>query len=178
MYIKNITKKDIRLSSFEGYKFVIPAASTCWIWEKAGAHLLNNVYKPTTPPSTDKYGNPNGNGNQPLQAGTEADWKKGGSRVAHVERFLVNQSQIPRKKLITIAKQRGVSDSLITEWLADDTSDPATIADAINELPLPDEIRFPAVSSESETDVEETETDPVQPARKGKKTKASEKVDE
>ncbi len=43
MFVKNRQNKDIELTSFEGYMFTIPTGVS-WIWDKAGQHLLTNIY--------------------------------------------------------------------------------------------------------------------------------------
>ena len=155
MFIKNRTDKEVKLRSFEGYRLLIPTG-TSWIWDKAGQHCIDtykvsgeNGYYTMSPQGRVFITQPS-----PIPAiisGTEVDWENTGKRLAQVERFQVPFNLIPRKKLIALAKQRGVSDTLITEWLADDQIDASIIAEAINALPIPEEIRYPK-TDESKTD--------------------------
>ena len=155
MIIKNTTTKDIKLRSFEGYRLLIPTG-TSWVWDKAGEHCIN-TYAPVGENGYYKMG-PNGERIfvsqkpplSPIILGTEKEWEAGGKRLTQVERFQVPFNLIPRKKLIALAKQRGVSDTLITEWLADDQIDSSIIAEAINALPIPDEIRYPKNETKDE----------------------------
>ena len=147
MLIHNTTKKDIKLRSFEGYRLLIPSG-TSWIWDKAGQHCIDtyaavgeNGYYTMGPQG--RIFIPQQSPTPAIILGPEVEWEKGGKRLAQVERFQVPFNLIPRKKLIALAKQRGVSDTLITEWLADDQIDSSIIAEAINALPIPDEIRYP-----------------------------------
>ena len=152
MILVNIVKKDIRLNSFEGYKFSVPPGIS-WIWDEAGKEMLRVYSPPVFKLPVDKFGNPNGNGIPAIRRATlkeEKEWEKE-RKIAIAERFKINHAQIPRKKLITIAQQRGIESGKITEWLADEQIDSSVIAEVINELPVPDEIRFPKILEEIKT---------------------------
>lgn len=144
MFVRNIADKNILFRSFEGYSFSIPRG-TSWIWDKAGEYLLSVVYPPSpiNMPKADRFGNPNGNGIPPLGGGTKRDWLEEGKKLAEVKRFQVNHAIIPRKRLIPLAKLRGIDNDKITEWLADESIDASEISDAINALPIPEQLRFP-----------------------------------
>lgn len=143
MFVKNTTDKDIPFRSFEGYKFLIPPGVS-WIYDPAGEWLLSKVYVTPKTPSVDKFGTPNGNGVQPLQAATKAEWVKGGKRLAQVQRFTVNYTQIPkREQMIAIANKRGISKERIQEYMVDATIEREQIAQEINSLPIPESIRYP-----------------------------------
>ena len=95
MFIKNLQKKDIKLRSFEGYEFIIPPEVSV-IWDLAGRHLLENIYKIETKGGKDKFGIDNGSGIPPLQEANEKEWIKNGSKYTEVKRFQVNPKLIPR----------------------------------------------------------------------------------
>lgn len=143
MFVKNTVTKDIKIRSFEGYKFTIfPGVN--WIWDAAGEMALKSYGADSPRVPVDKFGLSNGNGKPPLEPATEKQWAASGKRLAQVERFRVNYTQIPKKEqLIGIAQKRGVSKDKIQEFLADENIDRAIIAEAINELPVPDDVRFP-----------------------------------
>ena len=145
MYVFNRQKEDIELSSFDGYGFTIPVGGS-WIYEIAGKHLLDNIYKIETQPGAkkaDKYGFDNGSGVPPLLLSTEEKWFEEGKKLTMVKRFKVNGKQVPRKALVTIAQQRGVQNNRVLEYLADSTIDQLMIAEDINNLPVPEEVRCP-----------------------------------
>jgi hypothetical protein len=143
MFVKNVTNKDIAFRSFNGYKFLIPPGVS-WIWGPAGDWLLTKIYVTTPTPPTDKFGNPNGNGVQPLQKSTKDAWVKGGKRLAQVERFKINYTQIPKKEqMLDIARERGIPQDEVMRFMLDKNIDRSEIAEAINNLPVPEDIRFP-----------------------------------
>jgi hypothetical protein len=162
MYIKNITQKDVKLNSFEGYKFSIPPGVS-WVWDKAGAQFLIAYGDPRlysesalekNKPLVDKFGLSNGNGVAPVAEANEKEWIKGGKRMAQVDRFIVNYAQIPKKEqLILIAQKRGVPKEKIQEFIADINLDRSEIANAINELPVPEDIRFPQFNEQIQATV-------------------------
>ena len=147
MIIKNTQNKDIKLSSFEGYEFMVPPG-VIWIMDKVGEHLIKTyepkgenglmkqttqglTFVPTTPPVS------------AIIEATEEEWDKGGRRFAEVRRFQIKASMIPRNKLIIVAQQRGIPVERLTEYQMDSSIDVETITSDINNLPVPDEIRFP-----------------------------------
>ena len=142
MFIKNTSKKDVQLRSHEGYAFVVPSGVSA-IWQSAGEALMK-VYAVNVPiTKTDKYGLDNGNGLPALREATKAEWEKGGKILAGVKRFKINAKLIPRAALIKTALQRGIEGKRISEYQIDSTIDPETIAEEINALPVPDEIKYP-----------------------------------
>ena len=154
MFLKNISKQDIYLRSFEGYVFAVPPGVSA-IWTPAGEALLA-VHKVETKPEhgkADKYGFANGHGLPALFQATEAEWKKGGKHLAKVERFKITVT-LPRASLIQTALKRGLSHSRITEYQLDPNIDTETISNEINSLPIPDEIKYP-VSIEDEDKINE-----------------------
>lgn len=155
MFLKNTTDSVIKLRSFEGYRFELPTGVS-WIWDKAGEHLLK-VYEPQGENGNFKL---NSEGKKvfvqknvvpPVVISTKALWKKE-RKLAKVERFKVDYKLLTRKKLIPLAKIRGVDNDKITEWLADDTIDQSVIAEVINALPIPEEVRFPQELGEDDTE--------------------------
>ena len=142
MFVLIRTKKAIELRSFEGYAFSIPAGVS-WIWDKAGEHLRDNIYKVETDGKMDKYGFHNGNGIPALLESTREDWLKEGKKLARVERFIVNAKYIPRASLIKTAQKRGVENSKIMHYLADSNIDIAEISEDINSLPIPESVQYP-----------------------------------
>ncbi len=154
MFVNNTAKKDIKLNSFDGYILTIPPGVS-WIWDKAGEHLTTKIYKVEST-GVDKYGLSNGNGIPPLLVSNQAAWEKGGKKLTAVERFQVKEKLIPRAKLISLAKERGVDDKEVVRFLTDTNIDPSIIAEAINNLPVPEEIRYPAILESTPESVPET----------------------
>lgn len=141
MFVKNTSKGDIHLSSFEGFKFIVPSGISA-IWTPAGEQLLK-VHKVESSGGKDKYGFDNGRGIPALFESTEAAWKKDGKKLAKVERYQIQAKLIPRNSLIKLALQRGVSHNRISEYQLDSLIEPETIIEEINSLPIPDEIKYP-----------------------------------
>jgi len=150
MFVQNrrADKRDIELRSFEGYAFSIPYGVS-WIWDKAGEYLTKEVFK-INKGGQDKYGLDNGHGVPDLLVSTETAWKKEGKKLAQVNRFHISAELIPREALIKTAQERKVESGLILNWLADKQIDRNEIADAINSLPIPEEVRYPAALNESD----------------------------
>lgn len=142
MFVKNIQKKDIEVRSFEGYRFSIPPGVSA-VWDALGEHLLTNIYRKESQGGVDQYGFKNGDGRPPLEKATEKEWIKEGKKIASVERFQINAKLIPRVQLISIAQKRGISSERITEYLTNQDIDAQEIAQDINNIPVPDEIRYP-----------------------------------
>lgn len=142
MFVLNRMKKDIELKSFEGYQFTIPTGVS-WIWDKAGEHLIQNIYKVNVQSQKDKFGYDNGNGVPPLLESNLKSWLKEGKKLTQVKKFVINESLIPRDALIAIAAKQGVDNATITKWLANKNLDKSEIAEAINSLPVPDSVRYP-----------------------------------
>ena len=147
MFIKNNMNKDVSLSSFEGYEFVIPTGVVA-IWDKAGEHLIQHylpvgehgkytfeggekvfkVQKPPTPVITES---------------TQKEWDKGGRKFVEVKRFQMRNDMIPKDDLIKIAFQRGIPGEKLNEYQFDKNLGPDAIVRDINELPVPEEIKYP-----------------------------------
>ena len=106
MYIKNITKNDVHLKSFDGYSFIIPPGVSA-IYTPAGKALLE-VHKVESKGGVDKFGFDNGHGIPALHESTEKAWAVGGKQLARVERFQINFKLIPRAALIKTALHRGI----------------------------------------------------------------------
>lgn len=155
MFLKNTSKKDIYLRSFEGYEFAVPPGVSA-IWTPAGNAMLevHKVEKKPEHQKVDKYGFDNGHGLPALFEAKEADWVKGGKRLAEVKRFQVVGKLIPRASLIKTALQRGIPHSRITEYQLDSNIDTEVIARELNELLIPDEIKYP-VSIEDDNKINE-----------------------
>jgi hypothetical protein len=131
MYINNITKKPITNISFEGYWFTVPAGVSI-VWDKFGKFLTEVIYKIDG----------TGGGMPPVVEATAAEWD--GKQYAEVRRFEINAEHIPNKNdLIKIAKQRGVDAETIEQWKEDESLENADIAKAINELAVPDFVKYP-----------------------------------
>ena len=156
MYIKNTQNKDVKLASFEGYQFTIPPG-VVWIYDKAGEHLIK-TYAPIG-----EHGKMHQTsqglvfmpGKSPVSVitnATEEGWDKGGRRLAEVKRFQINAKMIPKNKLIITAQQRGIPNDRLMEYQMDSSIDVETIASDINNLPVPESMRFP---SNLETEINE-----------------------
>lgn len=132
MYINNLTGKAIRDISFEGFMFSIPAGVSL-AWKPFGQFILKNLYPA-------KQGE--GGGVPPVVEAKASQWK--GDRYVEVVRFKLNAALIPKRAdLLKIAKQRGVDAETIESWKEDESFDNEEISRAINELEVPDHIRFP-----------------------------------
>ena len=158
MFVKNINKKPIEVRSFEGYKFLIPVGVSA-VLDKLGKHLLEKIYKVESKGKQDKYGFDNGHGVPPLMESDRKAWEKDGKKLAQVERFQINVKQIPRANLIKIAQERGVESGQVVKWLADKDIDPGEIVNAINELPIPEEIQYPVENLVGDFDKDSDEDD-------------------
>ena len=141
MFIKNTSKGDINLSSFEGFKFIVPIGISA-IWTPAGEQLLK-VHKVESSGGKDKFGFDNGRGIPALFESTKVAWEKDGKKLVKVERYQIQAKLIPRNSLIKLALQRGVSHNRISEYQLDSLIEPETIIEEINSLPIPDEIKYP-----------------------------------
>lgn len=131
MYINNLSGKPIKDISFAGLSFSIPAGiSACW--DKFGQFLFKDIYKIE-----------GADGGVPaVVLATAAQWK--GDRYVEVVRFPMNHELIPsRRDLIRIAKQRGVDKVTLEQWDEDQTIENSEIVKAINELAVPDEVKYP-----------------------------------
>ena len=147
MFLKNTSQKPIKLNSHNGFIFAIPVGVSA-IEDSAGEALLK-VYKIESPGGKDKYGFDNGHGIPAVMQSTEKEWVKNGKKLAEVERFKIQHHLIPRAKLIETAMDRGVDDKKVRRYQIDPTIDTETIAQDINDLPIPEEIKYP-VSIEEE----------------------------
>ena len=158
MYLRNVTSEDVKLRSFKGFKFSFPPG-TFWVWDEAGEELLK-TYTPIGQNGTWSYSgdqrvlNPVAGVTPPIVASTEEAWEHDGRKLAQVERFIVNYEHIPdRDKLIGIARERGVPDSKVNEWISSKDIDRSEIARTINKLPVPESVRFPAKLEQEATKV-------------------------
>ncbi len=131
MYLNNLTGKAIKDISFAGFMFTIPAGVSL-AWPKFGEFLFKDIYKVQG----------DGGGVPPVVPATAAQWK--GDRYVEVKRFPMDSTLIPaRKDLMRIAKQRGIDKVTLEQWDEDETIENKTIVDAINDLEVPEEIKFP-----------------------------------
>lgn len=140
MFIKNTQKKAVELASFDGFVFKLQPGTSA-IWDKAGEQLLK-VHKIESR-GLDIYGRDNGTGLPALMESDEATWKRNGKQLAEVSRYQINAKLIPRVKLIKVALDRGVSHNRISEYQLDETIDIETIANDINSMDIPEEIKRP-----------------------------------
>ena len=151
MIVQNTTDKEIKNATFGGYEFTIPAKSTCAIWEPVGKHLTTKIYRKEASSMED------GTGVQPLLEVDAGEWD--GKTYAQVARFQIDYTRIPnRNDLIRIAKQRGVNKELLEKCQEEgSTVENQDIADAINQLPVPEDVRLPEVErvEESSEDTKE-----------------------
>lgn len=145
MFIKNTTNKDIKLTSFEGFEFSAPPGVSA-IWDQAGKHLIS------THAPMGEYGKFKGKDFIPQEPptpgiieATKEEWVAGGKRMTQANRFQVSAGLIPRQNLLEIATKRGVPLEKIQGNVTDDE-----ILQAINELPVPDEIRYPHINDKED----------------------------
>lgn len=123
-------QKPIAKISYDGYWFTIPVGVSL-VWDKFGAFALD-LYKI----SGTEGGIP------PVLPATADQWD--GKTYVEVSRFEIDGTLIPNKEqLIKIAKQRGIDAETIEEWKEDEGLENATIAQAINELAVPDAVKYP-----------------------------------
>lgn len=134
MYVNNTTKAPIKDVSFEGYWFTLPVGVSL-VWDKFGEFLIGVIYKMEG----------SGGGMPPVLPATAEQWD--GKKYAQVRRFEINSELIPKKDdLFKIAKQRGVAADVIEAWKEDESIDNKEIAQAINELAVPDSVLYPEAS--------------------------------
>ena len=141
--MNNVTGKPIKDITFEGYVFTIPAGvSLCW--DKFGEFIFSKIYPQTA------------TGISPVVLAKASQWK--GDRYVDVRRFELNAGLIPKRAdLLKIGKQRGVDAETLEQWREDEAIDNKEIARVINELAVPDLIKYPAPAEEvTDTVVEET----------------------
>lgn len=123
-------QKPIAKISYEGYWFTIPVGVSL-VWDKFGKFALD-LYKA----SGGEGGIP------PVLPATADEWD--GKTYVDVARFEIDGSLIPNKaELIKIAKQRGIDAETIEEWKEDEGLENDTIAKAINDLAVPDAVKYP-----------------------------------
>lgn len=142
MFIKNNSDKDITLRSFEGFEFVAPPGVSA-IWDKAGEFWINLLapqgengkWKGTTFIPAAVQTEP------AIVESNQEDWEKGGKKLVQVTRYKIKEGLIPRQSLLEIAAKRGVPMEKIQGNVQDED-----IIREINELPIPDSIRFPHVN--------------------------------
>ena len=155
MFVINKSKKDIEVRSFEGYEFSIPSG-VVWLWDKLGEHLLKNIYKiEVTEAKLDKYGFDNGHGVPDLLESNEAAWVKGGKKLASVKRFQVVPKLIGREAIIDVARARGLSKERVMQYMTDKRIDIDEIANDINLMPVPEDVRYPSDKIMNEDDLNE-----------------------
>ena len=155
MYIKNTAQKDVSINSLEGYAFTIPTGVS-WVWDEAGEHLLS-VHKVESKSQKDIYGFDNGFGIPAITESKQEAWEEDGKKLATVTRYKINPALIPRVKLIDTARKRGVDRDEVIRYATDPNVDTAEIAEAINALPVPDEVRYPEVKEEVKEEVKSDE---------------------
>lgn len=148
MFIKNTQKEDVYLRSHEGYIFCLSPGISA-IWDSAGEALLK-VHKIESKGGVETHRTSSGvlelsqgHGIPALSIAEEEDWIKEGRKFAKVERFKINFKLIPRKKLIPIALERGLSHQRVTEFQMDESIDTEVIASEINKLEVPENIKYP-----------------------------------
>lgn len=151
MFIKNFTDKDIGPISCEGYWYTIPPGVSA-VWDVFGKDALNRYKPESIDPDPAKRG-----ARTPIVAEVpKSRWK---GNYAIVERFKVNPNHFEglRNRLIDVAEQRGVDKDLINKFRSTSSIENDEIVEAINKLPVPEEIRFPVRPSEIDEDVESEE---------------------
>ena len=141
MFIKNTIENDIENVSYEGYNFTLPAGKVCAIWDEAGKFLVEH-YKPK------------GTGGAPLPCvmlAQKEDWDK--KTYTIVTRFQIDPRCIPEvEDLYRIAVKRNVPQAKIDELRDTGSTTNEDIVAVINRLPIPDEVRFPADTEETNED--------------------------
>jgi hypothetical protein len=154
MFVKNTTKEDIGPITFEGYEFIIPADSVSAIYNPAGewftTHNFKVESKDPTAPNWVRRGetmvNIGGDGGAPLPPVypvTEEEWD--GKTYVMVTRFKMDHTRVPnRNDLIRVAAQRGVDKETLDRFNNEEPPvDNPDIVNAINKLPIPEDVRIP-----------------------------------
>ena len=150
MLVRNVQEEPIGSITYEGYSFVIPVGVSA-IWEPAGKHFTTHNYRIEVKDRKVDGGAPL----PPLIPATEKDkneWRnKWKSQSCEVTRFRIDPSRLPNRDfLLDLAEKYGVDKSLITRFRSDSRIDNDEIAKAINDLPVPDAIRFPELVESSD----------------------------
>jgi len=132
MIIKNLTDRDIGPITYEGYEFtILPGVNA--VYTPFGEYILRRLFKVEATEEGE-------GGAPPVIETDEKDWD--GTTYAQVSRFKVEHSRIPnRNDLIRLAESRGVDKELIEKFRHEDIEN-EEIARIINELPVPEDIRF------------------------------------
>jgi len=162
MIVRNTVNKDIMKLTYGGFEFNIPADETCAIWDPAGKHFTNKIYRKEASTKEDRGGLP------PLIEIDASYWD--GKTYAQVNRFQIDHTRIPnRNDLISLAKKRGVNKEFIDK-VQEEGSDLENedIVSEINRLPVPEKVRIP--------DVETVKKAAVKKEPKKNKVKNGEKV--
>lgn len=137
MYINNITGKVIKNISFNGYYFSIPIGVSL-AWVPFAKFLFKDIYPI----------NGEGGGPLPVVMATASQWK--GDRYVDVVRFPMNYELIPaRKDLFKLAKSRGIPKVTLDAWEEDESITNEEIVKAINELDVPEEVKYPTAGPDT-----------------------------
>lgn len=141
MFINNTTGKAIKDISFEGYSFTIPAGISL-VWDVFGKWVVEH-YSVKKGEETNTI--------PPVILAKPSQWK--GQLRVEVVRFPLNGALIPKRDdLLKIAKTRGIDAETIEMWREDATIDNKEIAKTINDLDVPEHIKFPTVGEETQED--------------------------
>ena len=134
MFILNRSQEDIGPISFGGFNFTIPANGVYAIQDDAGAHITTKLFRIESR-------DPNAKAIPDLLSANEKDWD--GKSYAQVSRFKIDYTRIPeRNDLINLAEKYGMKKELLDKF-RNEPIDNEIIVNAINKLPVPEEIRFP-----------------------------------
>ena len=142
MLILNTTKNNIGPFTFAGYEFIVPPGVSC-VWDDVGEDLLKRYKIEETPiqdPITGKVRH-TGSTVPVVMRAAKKDWK---GQYAVVSRFHVNPELLANtEKVLELAEERGVDPKIIDKFKKTKNLNKADITQAINELPVPDNIRLP-----------------------------------
>lgn len=131
MFIRNTTNKDIGSITYGGYEFTIPVGVSA-IWDEAGKHFLTHNFKIESKID---------GAIPPVLESEENEWD--GKSYVQVSRFKIESSRIPvRSQIIRLCEERGIPNDTIKTMERRD-ADNSEFIELINNLPVPQEIRFP-----------------------------------
>lgn len=137
MFLRNTTKDEItNVTALDGYSFTIPADTVFAINDEAGK-FLQERYRIEA-----QKADGGGSALPVILPATREEWDK--KTFAQVTRFQINYQMVPsRNDMIKICQRRGVDKDKLDEFKEDEGLDSQAIAEYLNKLPVPEDIRFP-----------------------------------
>lgn len=159
MFIKNNEKHDIPNDGMGitegGFSFIIPGGKVCAIWDQAGKLITEKLFKihdsktGGIDPRTQK---PDSAMFPAITVAEKEDWD--GKTYAIVQRVKILENVLKISNgsidnLMKLAEERGVSEEKLRQFRHGEETTPEDIAQAIDELPIPDDVRYPEQDKET-----------------------------